>query len=143
MDAQTTFSFSIPQSDPGVTSKPVVVVPLQTEPAVWPAQQLRPDQRQELAVAALAGTETISGLARQHRVSRKFLHGQIHTAEQALEHAFAPRQPSDDVLFHLPVTKAWLEQLILGLVLNCHSSYRGAVELLEDVFDYPVSVGAV
>ena len=143
MDAQATFSVSIPQCNPMLTSGPLAGAPPWTESSVWPAQQLQPHQRQELAVAALAGTETISELARQHQVSRKFLYGQIDTAEQALEQAFAPRQPSDDVLFYLPVTEAWIEQLVLALVLICHSSNRGVVELLEDLFDYPLSVGSV
>ncbi len=47
------------------------------------------------------------------------------------------------VLFHLPVTKTWLSQLILGLVLICHSSYRGVVELLRDLFDISISVGTI
>src|SRR5262249_53221318 len=46
-------------------------------------------------------------------------------------------------LFHLPVTKAWLHQLTLGLVLICHSSVRGVQELLRDLFDYPIAVGTV
>ncbi len=42
----------------------------------------------------------------------------------------------DDVLFYLPVTKSWLKQLILTLILICHSFYRGVKELLRDLFDY-------
>ena len=49
----------------------------------------------------------------------------------------------DDVLFYLPVTKAWLRQLVLGLVFICHSSTRGVVELLRDLFDYRISLGTV
>ena len=41
------------------------------------------------------------------------------------------------------MTKNWLFQLILGLVLICHSSYRGVVELLRDLFDTPISIGTV
>lgn len=41
------------------------------------------------------------------------------------------------------MTKNWLYQLILGLVLICHSSYRGVVELFRDLFDLPISVGTV
>ena len=33
--------------------------------------------------------------------------------------------------------------MILGLVLICHSSYRGVVELFRDLFDMPISVGTV
>jgi len=45
-----------------------------------------------------------------------------------------------EVLFYLPITKTWLWQLILGLILICHCSYRGVVELLRDLFDLPISV---
>jgi hypothetical protein len=108
------------------------------------ARTLGADQRQELAVAALAHTETITQLAREHQVSRKFVYQQTATAEQALHAAFAPDQAAeDDVLFYLPVTKAWLRQLVLGLVLICHSSFRGVVELLRDLFAYAISVGTV
>jgi hypothetical protein len=65
-------------------------------------------------------------------------------AEEALDAALSPADGDDEkVLFDLRVTKAWLRQLILGMTLICHSSLRGAVELLGDVFDYPISVGTV
>jgi hypothetical protein len=114
-----------------------------TADASCPAKGLRPLQRRDLAIQALAGTETVSTLARQHEVSRKFLYQQIHTAEAALNQAFAPSSTRDDVLFYLPVTKAWLRQLVLGLVLICHSSYRGVIELVRDLFDYRISLGTV
>ena len=38
----------------------------------------------------LAGTETVSELAREHEVSRKFLYQQVHTAQRAFDSAFAP-----------------------------------------------------
>jgi hypothetical protein len=96
-----------------------------------------------LALQALTG-HPISGLAQGHDVSRKFVYQQARKAEQALDEAFAPADAADArVLFHLPVTKAWLQQLALGLVLIGHSSYRGVVELCRDLFDYPLSVGTV
>jgi hypothetical protein len=82
-------------------------------------------------------------LARRHPVSRKFLYQQAHTAQHALNGAFDPRPAADDVLFTLPVTKAWLRQLILALVLIGHSPYRAVVELLRDLFDWNVSLGTV
>jgi hypothetical protein len=69
-----------------------------------------------LALQVLAGSPPVAQLARQHQVSRKFLSQQADTAQLALEHAFDPSPPSEDVLFQLPVTKAWLHQLILALV---------------------------
>jgi hypothetical protein len=111
--------------------------------ASCPAKRLQPQQRRDLAIQALAGTETVSVLARQHQVSRKFLYQQLHTAEDALDQAFAPSSTLDDVLFNLPVTKSWVRQLVLSLVLTCHSSTRGVVELLRDVFDFRISLGTV
>ena len=68
----------------------------------------------------------------------------MHTAEKALSEAFAPSsRPERRTLFYLPVTKAWLRQLVLGLVFICHSSVRGVVELLRDIFDYRISLGTV
>ena len=43
----------------------------------------------------------------------------------------------------MPITKIWLFQLILALILICHCSYRGVVELLRDVFDLPISVRTI
>jgi len=105
---------------------------------------LPPQQRQHLALQALAGTRPIAQLAHDHDVSRNFVYRQATKAEQALDAAFAPTDPdADRILFHLPVTKAWLQQLTLGLVLICHSSYRGVVELCRDLFDYSLSLGTV
>jgi len=109
-----------------------------------PAKAMTPAGRRQLALEALVGTETVSRLARQQKVSRQFVYRQAAKAEEALEDAFSPAEPDDQtVLFHLPVTKPWLRQLILGLTLSCHSSSRGVVELLRDVFDYRISVGTV
>jgi hypothetical protein len=143
MDCQTTWSTSVSQREPVFDSGSLPWSEPAVGPVPCPAKQLAPQQRQDLAIQVLAGTETVCDLARQHDVSRKFLYQQAHTAQQALDGAFAPSRPRDDVLFCLPVTKAWLEQLVLGLTLICHSSYRGVVELLGDLFDFPISVGSV
>ena len=41
------------------------------------------------------------------------------------------------------MTKHWLYQLILGLVLICRSSYRNVVELFRDLFDMAISIGTI
>ena len=108
-----------------------------------PAQELAPAQRQRLALDALAGSQPVARLAQQHEVSRPFVYRQADKAQQALDQAFAPAPDDQRVLFYLPVTKALLRQLVLGLILICHSSFRAVVEFLRDLFDYPLSVGTV
>src|SRR5271166_4773650 len=142
MDCQATSHFSVSQCDfPSITG-PISPAPIYVGVSC-PAKRLLPQQRQDLAIQVLARTETVSELARQHEVSRKFLYQQVHTAEEALSAAFAHSSKPDDVLFYLPVTKAWLRQLVLALVLICHGSYRGGGELLRDLFDYRISMWTV
>jgi hypothetical protein len=120
---------------------------VETQPQVadlCTARTLDANQRQHLAVHSLARTETITQLALDHQVSRKFVYQQTATAQEALHEAFTPDEVAgDDVLFYLPVTKAWLRQLVLALLLICHSSFRGVVELLRDLFDHGISVGTI
>ncbi len=91
----------------------------------------------------LSRSQPISHLAATHQVSRKFIYQQGDKAQRSLDESFSSSQGDDKILFHLPVTKSWLYQLILGLVLICHSSYRGVVELFRDLFDTPISIGTV
>jgi hypothetical protein len=130
---QTTVLIAALQSDP---------VP-ETISGLGPAHLLPPQQRQELALQILAGSQPVARLAREHHVSRQFLYRQADTARLALDEAFDPPRPDPPVLFHLPVTKAWLHQLVLALVLGCHSSYRGVIALLADLFDTELSLGTV
>jgi len=94
-------------------------------PSAGPAAKLSAADRLNLAVLALAGTATITGLADQHDVSRKFVYQQANKASTALAKVFASSAPDDEVLFELPVTKTWLRQLTLGFTLIGHGSYRG------------------
>jgi hypothetical protein len=112
-------------------------------PANSAARSLGPQQRQNLAVQALAGAVPITELAQHAHVSRKFVHQQKNIAQEALADAFESQGADDRVLFQLPVTKPWLQQLTLGLVLIGRCSVRGVVELLRDLFDVSMSVGTV
>jgi hypothetical protein len=118
--------------------------PLDT-PLTCPAKALTPAQRQRLALDALNGSTPIARLAQQHQVSRKFVYHQAHKAQHALEDTFTTEPPArhDRVLFYLPVTKAWVRQFVLALILIAHCSFRGVTELLGDLFDYHLSVGTV
>src|SRR5215218_9447158 len=99
--------------------------------------------RKDLAIQALARSETVSDLAARHGVSRKFVCRQTHKARAALDDAFSPATLGGEVLFELAVTGAWLRQVIVGLTLICRSSYRGVVKFLRDLLGVPVSLGCV
>jgi hypothetical protein len=133
MSAQTTSLVPAMQADP----------PWAAAAPACPAHQLPPGRRQEIALRILAGSQPVAQLARQHQVSRQFLYRQADTAQQALRRAFDPPPPDQEVLFHLPVTKSWLHQLVLALVLSCHSPYRGVMALLADLFDTEISLGTI
>ena len=115
----------------------------QAIPNSCPAKSLPPSQRLQIGLQALAQTQTVTDLADAFDVSRKFVYQQSAIADRALGDAFAPQPADDQVLFYLPVTKRWLCQFVLGLVLICHSPLRGVVELLRDLFDYKISLGTV
>jgi hypothetical protein len=119
---------------------PAVHSPVTNPP---PAHALRPEQRQRLALHALAGTQPISTLARHTHVSRKFVYRQQDLAREALNNAFDPPPTDASVLFHLPITKRWIEQFTLGLVLIGHCPLRGVAELFCDFFDHEISLGTV
>ena len=110
-----------------------------------PATRLSPLERKDLAVKVLAGAEPVKSLAQQNAVSRKFLYVQARRAEEALQEAFDPalKEASSRVLFYIPVTKQWLCQLVLALVLICRSSIRGVCEFFASVLDSRIGVGTV
>lgn len=107
------------------------------------AAKLPSDARKQIAIQSLAKRAPISRLAVQEKVSRKFIYQQKHKADAALNQAFSPAEDVSDVLFYLPVTAAWLNQLVLSLVLICHSSYRGVIQLLAALFDTSISLGTI
>lgn len=108
------------------------------------ASRLEPIERKNLSLQALARTGPLSHLAQDYGVSRKFLYQQAAKASDALDEAFASSGDDQKVLFYLPVTKDWIGQLVLALILICHSSFRGILELLEAVFNYRnLSLGTI
>jgi hypothetical protein len=109
-----------------------------------PAQAMGPNARQALALQALGGTITVTALAEQSDVSRKFVYQQIGIAQQALEQAFAtPAADDDEILFHLSVTKKWLRMNVVSLLLNCRSCYRGVINHFHDCLGRHVSLGTI
>ena len=124
-------------------SIPVVRALQQAIPNNCTAKTLGPSERLSLGVQALAGQRSITDLADEADVSRKFVYQQRDRAQAALDDAFAGAEPDDQVLFHLPITKNWLRQAALGLTLICHSSYRGVHEFYRDLLNVNMAPSTV
>lgn len=107
------------------------------------AKGLDAECRQNIALRALAEHRSVTRLSLQHSVSRKFIYSQTNIASQALEKAFTNVSNDSEALFHIPVTKQWLQQVILSLVLTCHSSYGGVITFLQDTMDYHSCKGSI
>lgn len=115
------------------------------------AHSLNSDTRQKIAIEAIGGCIPISRLAEEYEVSRKFIYQQKDKALGGVTQAFAPHPidsgaqttNEDEILFYLPVTKKWIKQFTIGLVLIAHCPYSDVVEILRDFFDYDHSKGSV
>lgn len=126
----------LPSASPTVAPTPAA--------SLCPAKLLPPEERRDLALQALGGTVPITALAEQAGVSRKFVYQQRDLAQQALAEAFAaPAADDDDVLCQLPVTKKWLRQHVLSLLLNCRSSYRGVIHHFQDCLGWSIALGSI
>ena len=119
-------------------------LPLKTTPPRSSAATCSPQQRQKLALQALARTTPITELAARHDVSRQFIYRQADKAQEALDTAFDDDDTDEQtVLFDLPVTKGWIRSFVIAQILIGHSAYRGVVEILRDLFGRELSVGTV
>jgi len=100
---------------------------------------LGPVERKNLSLQVLAQAEPVSRLAQNYGVRRKFLYQQAARVSDALDETFTAPSDDDKVLFYLLVTKNWIRQFVLAQVLIGHTSFRGVIEILEVMFDYPFS----
>jgi len=107
------------------------------------AKELTPELRRTLSVQALSGNIPISRIADEYGVSRKFVYQQRHKGEKALKEAFSPPPDDETVLFYLPVTRTWLKQAVLALVLMCYSSIRGVSEFMRILLNTEMSPATV
>jgi hypothetical protein len=84
-------------------------------------------------------------LAERNGVSRPTVYRQIGTARAALDEAFdtAQADDADQVLFMLPVTRQWLDQVIVALTMVGHVSFRSTLELMRDLLGVSTSLGTI
>jgi len=111
----------------------------------YAAHSLNSSKRLEIGIQSIAAETSITQLANEYNVSRKFVYQQKEIALEAVTQAFEEQSVFNDdkIIFHLPVTKQWLSQFVISLLLTTRCSYQGVMEILRDVFDYEISKGSV
>jgi len=99
--------------------------------------------KKSLAIKAMTGEQTISEIANDHQVSRKFVSEQKQKILIAVNEAFDKTADDNKVLYQIPVTKNWIKQCVISLALDCRSSFRGIIKSVKNIFDYKISLGNV
>lgn len=89
-------------------------------------QRIPANIKLHIALQAMKRTQPVTEIAEQHNCSRTTVYKQQEKAITAANHAF--QQEEDGILFYLPVTKAFMQQMVLALFLICKSSYRDILE---------------
>ena len=111
------------------------------------AHVLNSTQREQIARRAIRGDAPIAHIAQEYGTSRKFIYQQKGKGLEGISHAFQMQNSDladeDKILFHIPVTKKWLMQAVLGLLFTCRASYQGVGEFCRDLFDHHICKGTV
>lgn len=109
------------------------------------ARRLTSQQRLDLALGTLRHERSVSGLAAEAGVSRKFLYAQKERAMAGLTEAFSPEALPEDFLGWMPITKGWLRRATLSAAIHCHGSERGISQHLKAITrrDLPISAPTV
>jgi len=63
--------------------------------------------------------------------------------KEALEQAFNSKESEEEVLFWIPVTQSQRWQVVLAIVLYCHSSFRGVIAFFREILDESISLGTI
>jgi hypothetical protein len=113
-------------------------------PSLCPAKTMSSERKKRIGMDVMMNTKTITCLANENNTSRKFIRQQGRSAQEAIDNVFdIGPSSSGDVLYHLPITKAWITQLVIALMLLGHTPYRNIAMIVKDLFDYDISEGTI
>jgi len=102
------------------------------------------EQKKRIALEAVSRQKSITLIANENNTSRKFVRQQGRNLQVANDNVFDIDSPcNDDVIYDLPVTKVWIVQLVLALMLIGQVSYRNIIAILKDLLDYDISLGTL
>jgi hypothetical protein len=98
--------------------------------------------KREMGLKAIQDKKSITALSIEHECSRGTVYAQRNKAILAVNQAFEDND-DNDVLYCIPITKTFIRQVVLSLLLISQSSYRNILFFLQAIFDYPLSLGSV
>lgn len=107
------------------------------------AKSMSNADKKSLAIKSITGEQTISSIANDYQVSRKFVNNQKQKILTAVNEAFDEKEDGDKVLYQIPVTKNWLKQCVISFALDCRSSVRGIIKSMKNLFDFNCSLGNI
>jgi hypothetical protein len=105
-------------------------------------KRLPPEQQKAIGQKAISESN-ISHIAQYHQVSRNTVYAQQRRAQSAMNDEFLASTPDDKVLFHIPITKVFLHQMVIALLMICKASYRDCILFMRDVFDTEMCIGTI
>ncbi|MCH9664452.1 MAG: transposase family protein [Gammaproteobacteria bacterium] len=105
-------------------------------------RRLSPECKKSIGQQAVSGSN-VSQVAQRHEVCRNTVYTQKRRALAALDDAFLAADSDEFVLFNLPVTKPFLRQVVLGILMICKGSYRSTQMFLQSLFDTEMSIGTI
>lgn len=95
----------------------------------------------EIGLQAISRKQPIVDIAQHYDCSRTTVYKQQEKIIQAANKAY--EDENNEILFYIPVTKKFIQQLVVGLFLICKSSYRDIMFFLKDIINYDLSIGSV
>ena len=88
----------------------------------------------EIGLQAISRKQPIVDIAQRYDCSRTTVYKQQEKIIQAANKAYECE--NNEILFYIPVTKKFIEQIVVGLFLICKSSYRDIMFFLKDIIHY-------
>ena len=95
----------------------------------------------EIGLQAISRNQPIVDIAQRYDCSRTTVYKQREKIIQAANKAYESK--NNEILFYIPVTKEFIQKIVVGLFLICKSGYRDIIFFLKDIINYDLSLGSV
>ncbi len=105
---------------------------------------MSPERKKHTALEAITHQKTITRLADENYTSRKFIRQQGNNLQGVIDKHFDLDKSNDNnVIYYIPITKAWITQFVIVLMLLGHVSYRNIIMIIKNLLDYDICLGSI